>query len=207
VAAARGEAAWLAGRVDDVARETDAAFELALRRAAPWLLGELALVRWRAGLEDDLPEWISEPHGTQIAGRWREAAAMWAALDRPYESALALAEGDTEAQRQALDALRESGSLPAAAIVARRLRERGVRGIPRGPRASTRATPAGLTEREAEVLSLVAEGCQNAEIADRLVVSRRTIDHHVSAILRKLGARTRGEAVANAAELGLIQHR
>jgi DNA-binding NarL/FixJ family response regulator len=57
------------------------------------------------------------------------------------------------------------------------------------------------------VLALVAEGRQNAEIADRLVLSRRTVDHHVSAILRKLDARTRGEAVATAAQLGLVQDR
>jgi DNA-binding NarL/FixJ family response regulator len=99
------------------------------------------------------------------------------------------------------------GAVPAAAIVARRLRDHGVRGIPRGPRATTKASPAGLTEREAEVLAFVAEGLQNAEIAHQLVLSRRTVDHHVSAILRKLGARTRGEAVANAAQLGLVQYR
>ncbi len=57
------------------------------------------------------------------------------------------------------------------------------------------------------MLALLAEGRQNAEIAERLVLSRRTVDHHVSSILRKLGAHTRGEAVANAAQLGLIQDR
>ena len=206
VAAARGEAAWLAGRPDTVARETDAAYELASSGAAPWALGELAVVRRRAGIEDSLPERLPEPHAKVLAGRWREAASTWSALGHPYEAALALADGDTDAQREALDALTDLGAAPAAAIVTRRLRESGVR-IPRGPRATTKASPAGLTERETEVLALVAEGRQNAEIADRLVVSRRTVDHHVSAILRKLGAHTRGEAVANAAQLGLIQDR
>jgi ATP/maltotriose-dependent transcriptional regulator MalT len=84
-----------------------------------------------------------------------------------------------------------------------RLRERGARGLPRGPRARTRANPAGLTPRELEVLALVADGLRNAEIAQRLVLSAKTVDHHVSAILRKLEVRTRGEAGAAAERLGL----
>ena len=76
--------------------------------------------------------------------------------------------------------------------------------MPRGPRRTTRANPAALTARELEVLGLVAEGLRNAEIADRLVLSPRTVDHHVAAVLRKLAARTRGEAVASATKLGLL---
>jgi DNA-binding NarL/FixJ family response regulator len=71
-----------------------------------------------------------------------------------------------------------------------------VRGLPRGPRPSTRENPSGLTTRELEVLALLAQGLRNAQIAERLVVAHKTVDHHVSAILRKLGARTRGEAAA-----------
>jgi DNA-binding CsgD family transcriptional regulator len=208
VAVARGEAVWLVGRSDEVAHETDAAFQLALPGTAPWALGELAVVRWRAGIEDELPEDLPEPHRLVLSGDWQAAAAAWESFGCPYDAALALADSHDEgALRAAYDALRELGAKPAAELVARRLRKRGVRGIPRGPRATTKASPAGLTERETEVLALVAEGRQNAEIADRLVLSRRTVDHHVSAILRKLGARTRGEAVANAAQLGLVQDR
>lgn len=87
--------------------------------------------------------------------------------------------------------------------MARRLRVLGEQGIPRGPRAATAANPAGLTRREAEVLQLVAAGLSNTDIAARLVVSDRTVDNHVSAIFRKLGARTRGEASARAVRLGL----
>jgi DNA-binding NarL/FixJ family response regulator len=75
--------------------------------------------------------------------------------------------------------------------------------VPRGPRPRTRENPAGLTARELEVLGLLTEGLRNTEIAKRLVVSQKTVDHHVSAILRKLDARTRGEAAAQAARLGL----
>jgi DNA-binding NarL/FixJ family response regulator len=80
-----------------------------------------------------------------------------------------------------------------------------VRGVPRGPRTSTRENPAGLTTRELEVLALVAEGLRNAQIAERLIVAPRTVDHHVSAILRKLDAPNRGQAAAAAIHLGLLQ--
>ena len=85
----------------------------------------------------------------------------------------------------------------------RRLRERGARGLPRGPRVATQGNPAGLTAREVEVLALVAEGMRNGEIAARLVLSERTVGHHVGAILRKLGVATRAQAGAEAVRLGL----
>jgi DNA-binding NarL/FixJ family response regulator len=93
------------------------------------------------------------------------------------------------------------------AIVARRLRERGVRGVPRGPRPRKSENPSGLTTREVEVLSLLGQGLRNAEIAERLVVSPETVDHHVSAVLRKLGMRTRAEAGAEAVRLGLADRK
>jgi DNA-binding NarL/FixJ family response regulator len=96
------------------------------------------------------------------------------------------------------------GARPAAAIVARQLRVLGERGLPRGPRPRTAKNPVGLTERQAEVLGLLAGGLSNAEIAARLVISTRTVDHHVSAILRKLGVPSRGEANAYATRLGLV---
>ena len=112
VAAARGEAAWLSGRSADVAAETDAAFELALSRPAPWALGELAVIRRRAGIEDDLPKQLPEPHEHEVEGRWREAATAWRKLDHPYEAALALGEGDEEAQRRSLEELRSLAARP-----------------------------------------------------------------------------------------------
>jgi DNA-binding CsgD family transcriptional regulator/tetratricopeptide (TPR) repeat protein len=206
VAAARAEAAWLASDHALIERVTDAALALAIERQEPWALGELSYWRWRAGLADTVSlQAAAEPYRASIAGDWKKATDLWRQIGCPYESALALADSDDENDlRQAHDELQSLGAQPASEIVARRLRERGARGVPRGPRPSTRENPAGLTAREQEVLALVAEGMRNAQIADRLVVSEKTVDHHVSAILRKLGVRTRGEASAAAARLGMV---
>ena len=204
VATARAEAAWLEGASDRVAAETETALELAIERSAPWAIGELAFWRWRAGLLDESPPGAAEPYALQITGSWAAAAEIWERLGCPYEAALALADGDVDALRRSLTELNRLGARSAASVVTRRLRERGVGGIERGPRRATQANPAGLTARESEILELVAEGLRNAEIAERLVLSVRTVDHHVSAILRKLGARTRGEAVAEATRLALL---
>ncbi len=204
VAAARAEAAWLEGDRDAVAAATESALPLAVDRASGRLIGELAGWRRRAGLDGGIPSGAAEPYALQLAGEWARAAELWAELGCPYEAALALADADEEAaQRSALEELQRLEARPAAAIVARRLRERGARGLPRGPRPATQQNPHGLTARELEVLELVAEGLPNREIAGRLVLSERTVDHHVGAILRKLGVRSRGEASANAIRLGL----
>ena len=146
-----------------------------------------------------------DPVALEIAVEWQKAAESWRALGCPYETALALAESDDHATvLAAVDQLHELGARPAAAIVARRLRDQGVHGIPRGPRPSTRENTAGLTSRELDVLALLADGLRNAKIADRLVVSERTVGHHVSAILRKLDVRTRGEAAAEAMRRRLV---
>jgi DNA-binding CsgD family transcriptional regulator len=204
VAAARAEAAWLEGERGAVEAATEAALSLAVERSSRMLAGELAVWRRRGGLDEESPERTAEPYALELAGDWARAADAWAAIGCPYEAALALAAADDEkALRRSLAELQQLGARPAAAIVARRLRERGVRGLPRGPRAATRENPAGLTARQLEVLALLAEGLTNSQIADRLVVSQRTVDHHVATTLRKLAVRTRAEASARAVRLGL----
>jgi ATP/maltotriose-dependent transcriptional regulator MalT len=204
VAAARAEAAWLEGDRDAVAAATEAALPLALGRKAGLLIGELAEWRRRAGLDEHAPAGASEPYALQLAGEWARAAELWREIGCHYEAALALADADKEEPlRQALKELQRLQARPAAAFIARRLRERGARGLPRGPRPTTQRNPANLTAREIEVLGLVAQGLRNAQIAERLVLSEKTIDHHVSAILCKLNVRTRGEASAQAVTLGL----
>jgi DNA-binding CsgD family transcriptional regulator/tetratricopeptide (TPR) repeat protein len=204
VAAARAEVAWLRGDHQAAVEATEVAFELALKRRSQWMVGELACWRRRARVEGDVPAYTAEPYGLELTGEWDAAAKSWAGLGCPYESALALAGADDAgALRRSLDELHRLGASATAAVVARRLRERGVRGLPRGPRATTRDNPAGLTAREVEVLGLVSQGLRNAEIAERLFVSTKTVGHHVSAILRKLDVRTRGEASAEAVRLGI----
>jgi DNA-binding NarL/FixJ family response regulator len=107
---------------------------------------------------------------------------------------------------EALAVLDELGARPAAAYARHRLRAMGVTRIPRGPQPATRGNPAGLTGRQVEILAALAEGLTNAEIAARLVISVRTVDHHVSAVLQKLGAASRQEAIGAAARLELGRH-
>jgi DNA-binding CsgD family transcriptional regulator len=205
VAAARAEAAWLESRPDAIASETESALELAQALGAQWLTGELACWRQRAGIQDRVAVEEAQPYALELTGESEAAATAWAKLGCQYESALALAQSnDPGALRRAHENLNAIGARPAAAITARRLRDHGVHGIPRGPRPATRENPAGLTTRELEVLALIAEGLRNSEIADRLVLSPKTVDHHVSAILRKLNVPSRREAAAEATQLGLL---
>jgi DNA-binding CsgD family transcriptional regulator/tetratricopeptide (TPR) repeat protein len=201
VASARAEAAWLMGDHKMIADATSVALERARQYHASWVIGQLAYWRWRAGVLEEIPAGAAEPYALQIAGHWSRAAVLWARLGCPYEAASALMDGDETAMRQAHAEFERLGARPAAAIVARRLRELGVRDIPRGPRPATRAHPASLTDREIEVLGLIAEGFRNAEIARRLSVSAKTVDHHVSAVLAKLGVRSRTEAAREAGKL------
>ena len=206
VAATRAEARWLAGESDRIADETDAALARALAVDHRWTIGELASWRHRAGLPrpDDKP--LPPPYEAEIAGDVRAAADFWNARGCHYDAALALAGSDDEDDlRESLHELQMLGARPAAAIVAQRLRERGARSVPLGPRAATQANPAGLTPRQLDVLELISLGDRNADIAAKLFLSEKTVDHHVSAILRKLGVHSRGQAAAEASRLGIAR--
>ena len=204
VAAARAEQAWYCGRLADVARETAIGLASVRGHTTPWVNGELLFWQSRTQAGGPIVGQLAEPYQLLLAGDWRAAACAWERIGMPYERALALAEGPEDALREALIVLDRLGAGPLAAIVRRRLRERGARGIPRGPNETTRASPSGLTTKELQVLNLLAQGCTNAQLARRLHRSPKTIDHHVSAILEKLGVHSRTEAVTTALARGMV---
>lgn len=204
VAAARAEAAWLDGDPERIVEEARPAFELALGRDNPWFRGELALWLHRAGALDEIPENIAEPFARRLAGDPIGAAVAFEKQGLPYERGIALTESDDDAAaRQGLRILLDFGASRVASAVAARLRERGVRSLPRGPRPATRRNVAGLTPRQLEVLELLAEGLTNPEIAGRLHISPKTVENHVSAVLAKLEVGSRTEAALRAAELSI----
>jgi DNA-binding CsgD family transcriptional regulator len=198
------ECAWHRGEPARALSEASAALELARRHKHAWHVGELSYWMWRAGGQGAPAAECAEPYRLQIAGQWNEAARAWAKLDCPYEQARALAEGTSEARVEALAIFERLGARPAAEAVRRELRESGVRGVPRGPRPSTQRNPRGLTAREWEILELLCQGLRNSEIAEQLFRSVRTVEHHVDAILGKLGAKSRAEVASIVAREGLL---
>ncbi len=188
------EAAWLRGEYGAVQRIVQSVWPGALHIAEPWRLGQLACWMRRAGGPRLPTRNGALPCELELAGRHHDAAAAWAALGCPYEQALALAAaGDTDGDEQALALCEALGAQALTRLLRRRLRPTGQRS--RGPNRQTRSDPLGLTAREREVLEGLRAGLSNREIAARLVRSQRTVDHHVSTLLAKLGADTRIEAV------------
>ena len=201
---ARAEAAWLAGDTGRTRREVAATVDATMTRGSQWFRGELALWCQRTGSGARADDSIAEPFALHVGGNHRKAGAAWHERGCPYEEADALGDSDDEGDlRRSLELLHALGARPRAVQVARRLRGLGARSLPRGPRPATQANPAGLTARELDVLVLLGEDLRNAEIADRLVVSTKTVDHHVSAILTKLAVTNRRDAVRAAVNLGL----
>ncbi len=193
LAAARCEAAWIAGDPEAASAEAERVWHLAADGESPWLRGMVAT--WLPPDTAVPGPPLAPPYELERAGRWTEAAEVWQRLGCPFERALALARsGDPDAVRRAVPLFEALGAEAAAARARLLLRARGLP-APRSPRAATRAHPDGLTERQAEVLSLLGQGLSNADIAVRLVVSPRTVEHHVTAILAKLGVQSRSQAV------------
>jgi DNA-binding CsgD family transcriptional regulator/tetratricopeptide (TPR) repeat protein len=161
-----------------------------------FIAGRLAYRVWRAGGQVDVPDGIADPYRWMIEGKWERAAAEWSRRGAVLLRAEALATGDEVAAGEALRILDGLGATRATDFLRAELRRRGVVRVPRGPRRATAANAAGLTPRQADVLELLTEGLSNAEIASRLTLSVKTVDHHISAVLGKLGVRSRGEAAA-----------
>lgn len=195
------EHAWLRGSGTGAPKLLTATFARAMEADSAWARGELGYWMWRLGAVDSVPAGAAEPFALQMRGRWREAADAWHEIGSPYEVALSLADGHDDAMLEALATFDSLGAAPASQWLRARLRERGVSHVPRGPSRATRDNPAGLTGRQLEVLKLLAAGSSNAEIAEELFVSKKTVEHHVSAIYTKLGVESRAKAIAAASEV------
>jgi DNA-binding CsgD family transcriptional regulator/tetratricopeptide (TPR) repeat protein len=192
---ARAEMAWLEGDEAAGRSEAEAGLALDVARRAPWIAGDLAVWGARCGSTGvpDIP--LGKPFALELAGSWRDAGDLWRMLGCPYAAALAGLPGGGDVARESVATLDQIGATAAVHAFGRARAARGL-SAPRGANRSTKADPYGLTEREREVLGLVAAGHRNADIAAALHLSQKTVAHHVSACLRKLGAGTRTEAAA-----------
>jgi len=203
--AVRAELLWVSGQPGLARQEALEAYEQALGRADPWTTGSLAIWLRRLGARTDLPAGLPEPYALEIAGDWQGAAAAWDRLGRTYDAALtrAVCAGDDAVLRAALAVLDGLGARATGAAARRRMKDLGMTSIPRGPRPATRGAPAGLTAREQEVLVLLSQGLPDREISQRLFISERTVHHHVSSVLSKIGVSSRTAAAREAARLGV----
>ena len=206
----RAEAHLLADDALAARADLEACLHARLTEVSPALYDALLLWLRRAGLEPpDLPRRdVAVPVRLALAGRWAESAAAWDAIEMPYDAAWALLDsGDVDLVRKALDLFERLGTTAASRRARQSLKRLGANSVPAGARAATRAHPAGLTPRQQEVLALVADGLTDEQIAGRLVLSVRTVHHHVSSLLAKLEVCSRHEAAHEAQRRGLVSVR
>jgi DNA-binding CsgD family transcriptional regulator/tetratricopeptide (TPR) repeat protein len=202
VHALRAEAAWLDGRPEDGREDARKAVSY-VAGLDKWLAGDMTVLARRLGVHDLGPVEVAPPHKLSLDGDHRGAARMWHDLGCVYDEALALIDaGEEDTLRAALTILDRLGAKATMSVVQTALRNLGVRSIPRGSRSASRKDRWGLTARERDVLARVRTGSTNAEIAQQLVLSERTVDHHVSNVLAKMGVTSRQEAarLADAAD-------
>ena len=204
LAAARAEVAWWHGDLDQVAAEATPAYELALSRNDPWILGQLAFWMWRAGIQDIPVDNLAEPYSLMIRGEWQSAALEWEQIGCPFERAMALAEGDEAAQVQALTIFESLDARPAADRLRKQLQAQGLTSLPLKQRSPKPEGSDDLTPREIEVLRLMAAGLSNPAIAGKLTIAVGTVKAHTGRIYSKLGANNRVQALARARELHLL---
>lgn len=196
VITARAEISWLQNRIDDAVTGLKALYDKLKRGGNSWEIGQLAYWLWKAGHLSEIPQRIAKPYLLQINGEWQAAAALWEELRCPYEQALALSEGNERGMKKAIEIFDRLGASAASQLIKQQMRGLGIKRVPKGPRHTTRANPAGLTSRQLEILRLLDDGLSNNEIGNRLFISPKTVDHHISAILSKLNVKSRHEAAA-----------
>ncbi len=200
---ARAEAYWLEARPEEAAREAELADDVS-GGSDSWDRGAIAVWLRRTGSSRSQRGELAAPYQHELDDDGSGAARLWQDLGCPYEAALALlGSADEDALREALSILAGLGAAATVRVARKRMRSLGIRSIPAGPRNATREHPLGLTRREHEVLDLIVDGHTNIEIARQLFISAKTVDHHVSAVLAKLGVPDRNAAAMQAARLGL----
>ncbi len=205
-ACALAERTWLTGVPDARLHRFDGLLETAPVTGLEWARGELLTWSHRLGAHPPgAGDGVAEPYAQLLDGRFDAAAAAFERLSTPYDAALALLDAGTAAStRRALDVFDRLGADAVAAKVRADLRAAGAAAVPGPRRATTLGNPAGLTTRQIDVLRLLADGLTNAELAERLFLSVKTVDHHVSAILTKLDVTKRRDAVRRARETGIL---
>ncbi len=205
VLSAIAERTWLTGEDDERLHDAIAMLpEWSRERGLDWSVGELVVWLQRIGFDVPADVAVAPPFRLTLEGRHREAAAFWRRAGAPFDEAMALLWSDDEDDQVAAVSTFDAMGATATADRARQeLRRRGVANLPSRPRSATRSNPAGLTNRQLEVARLMAQGLTNAELGQRLYISEKTADHHVSAVLGKLGLSSRREVVRRAAEFGL----
>ncbi len=206
VYSALAELMWMTDRPDSRVTQDAVAelFEATDTRGLDWARGDLAVWLRRLDLLAQVPEAVAEPFALSLHGQASAAAAWWSRAGEPYTEAMALWDApDPDTRGRAVELLDQLGAAATADRLRVELRRDGVLRVPVRPRESTRGNPSGLTNRQLDVAKLLARGFTNAEIATRLYISPKTTDHHVSAVLAKLGLPTRRAVAVRAGELGL----
>lgn len=202
-AIAAAEYEWVTGQREVATTDLKKVMAGGLERGFSYSPGAIAFWLWELGELSDVPEGIAEPYRLVMEGKANESAEIWESKGLPYERGLALMHGDEQSRLLALEIFETLGAVAVASKFRKTLRDEGV-AVPRGKGRDTRGHAAGLTARQDEVLQLLEEGLTNVEVADRLFVSPRTVENHVSAVLAKLDSSTREEAVSRAREAGLL---
>ncbi len=196
VSAAKAEYFWLVNKLEDFAEELNSIYLKVLKSNNPWAIGEIAYWVWKAGNLEEIPKVIAKPYLLQIQGNWKEAANIWEKLHCPYEQAMALSEGNEQTMKEAIEIFDKLSASASSQLIKQKMRESGIKSVPKGPRKTTKANPNGLTQRQVEVLNLLGKGLSNIEIGNKLYISPKTVDHHISAIFSKLKIHSRTEAAA-----------
>jgi len=196
VLAALLEYEWITGKV--LAEDNTIDFTITMLEQAGDIDMDNEFAYWLIKARKNYKPFHKSHNDYNLATKWEKSGC-------PYEQALALFEGDEADKRKAICMVQELGATAVYEKLKMEMRASGIKSIPRGIRETTRANVARLTEREVDVLKLLKEGMQNKEIADRLFISAKTVDNHITSILFKLDVNSRVKAVHEAINLEIIK--